>query len=133
MKKGYKIISCLLILIMMLFLLPTFCNADGGALSGIVTSGDDFVNNGKNQTGVGLPSTENIKDTSNLIYNTLFGVGIIVALIWGLIIGIKFVTGSIEEKAQIKEKLIPYVIGCVIIFGAFGIWKICVTIFSQLQ
>ena len=81
MKKGYKIISCLLILIMMLFLLPTFCNADGGALSGIVTSGDDFVNNGKNQTGVGLPSTENIKDTSNLIYNTLFGVGIIVALI----------------------------------------------------
>lgn len=133
MKKSYKIISCLLILIMILFLLPTFCNADGGALSGIVTSGDDFVNAGKAQNAVGLPSSQNIRDTSNLIYNTLLGVGIIIALIWGLVIGIKFVTGSIEEKAQVKEKLIPYVIGCVVIFGAFGIWKLVLTVLQPLQ
>ncbi len=31
--------------------------------------------------------------------------------------------GSVEAKAQIKEKLIPYVVGCAIMFGAFGIWK----------
>ena len=40
--------------------------------------------------------------------------------------------GSVEEQAKIKETLIPYVIGCVIIFGAFGIWKLLVTLLSSI-
>ena len=40
--------------------------------------------------------------------------------------------GSIEQQVKAKEMLMPYAVGCVVIFGAFGIWKICVTIFSQI-
>ena len=40
--------------------------------------------------------------------------------------------GSMEEKAQIKEALIPFVIGCIVAFGAFGIWKIFITIGNNL-
>ena len=40
--------------------------------------------------------------------------------------------GSAEEKAQIKDALIPFVIGCIVIFGAFGIWKIFVTMGKNL-
>ena len=29
-----------------------------------------------------------------------------------------------DGKAELKERLVPYVVGCVVIFGAFGIWKI---------
>ena len=41
--------------------------------------------------------------------------------------------GSVEQQAKVKEMLMPYAIGCIVIFGAFGIWKLAVTIFSQLQ
>ena len=41
-------------------------------------------------------------------------------------------TGSVSQKAKIKETLIPYIAGCIVIFGAFGIWKLVVTIMSSV-
>ena len=38
---------------------------------------------------------------------------------------------SVEEKANIKEVLVPYVVGCIVIFGAFAIWKLIVTILGN--
>lgn len=35
---------------------------------------------------------------------------------------------SAEDKAKVKEALIPYVIGCAVIFGAFTIWSIAVNL-----
>ena len=46
----------------------------------------------------------------------------------GTIIGIQFMMASAEEKAKVKEALIPYVVGCAVIFGAFTIWSIAVNI-----
>ena len=40
--------------------------------------------------------------------------------------------GSVSEKANVKETLIPYIAGCIVIFGAFGIWKLVVTIMSKV-
>ena len=39
---------------------------------------------------------------------------------------------EIEEKAEIKTMLIPYIIGCVVVFGAFTIWKIVVDILQSV-
>ena len=39
---------------------------------------------------------------------------------------------SAEDKAEIKEALVPYILGCVLIFGAFAIWKIVITILNNL-
>lgn len=44
----------------------------------------------------------------------------------GTIIGIQFMVASAEDKAKVKEALVPYVIGCAVIFGAFSIWKVAV-------
>ena len=41
--------------------------------------------------------------------------------------------GSIEQQVKAKEVLLPYAIGSLVIFGAFGIWKLAISIFSQLQ
>lgn len=46
----------------------------------------------------------------------------------GTIIGIQFMVASAEDKAKVKEALIPYVIGCAVIFGAFTIWSIAVNL-----
>ena len=40
--------------------------------------------------------------------------------------------GSIEQKAKVEDSLIPYIVGCVVIFGAFGIWKLVLTILEGI-
>ena len=68
---------------------------------------------------------------SDLLYNTLFIIAIVVAVIIGMIIAIQFMTASASEKAKVKETLVPYVAGCIVIFGAFGIWKLIVELLSS--
>lgn len=67
-----------------------------------------------------------------MLYNALLIIGIIIAVIVGAILGIKFMMGSVGEKADIKKLLVPYVVGCIIVFGAFGIWKLVVTILANM-
>lgn len=69
-------------------------------------------------------SQSSLKNTIDLIYNILLAVGIIVAVVAGAILGVQFMVASADGKAELKERLVPYVVGCVVIFGAFGIWKI---------
>ena len=72
-----------------------------------------------------------LSDASNFLYNLLLGIGIIAAVIIGIILGTKYMLGSVEEKAAYKETLLVYVIGCVVIFGAFGIWKLTVNVLKD--
>jgi len=72
-----------------------------------------------------------LNSTSNFIFELLFAIAIIAAVIIGMIIGIQFMMGGIDEKAKLKEALLPYFVGCVVVFGAFGIWKLTVTVLSK--
>ena len=90
----------------------------------VISDSDSFVNLGTDEK----VTTSNLKAFSRNIYNILLTLGIAVAVISGIIIGIKYMLGSAEEKADIKGLLIPYIVGCVIIFGSFAIWKLVVTI-----
>ena len=128
MKKKIFIIF-VIILINILICNFNVVKADSG-LTSVITGGDDFINAGKgdNTTSIDYGKLQN---TSNEIYN-LLTCAVIVAVIISAILGIKFMLGSMEEKAQIKEALIPFVIGCIVAFGAFGIWKIFITIGNNL-
>jgi len=77
-------------------------------------------------------STQSLQNISSTIYNVLLILGVIVAVIIGLILGIKFIIGSIEQQAEVKKALIPYIAGCVIVFGAFTIWKIVVNVLQSV-
>lgn len=79
--------------------------------------------------GAGLDKDE-LKQTSDFIFNLLLAFAMIAAVVVGLILGIQFMISSVEEKAKVKEALVPYVVSCVVIFGAFGIWQLAVTILS---
>ena len=120
---------------LILTLLMTFCIFSlmipkTYALGDIISSADNFIEDGKNEKNVGLDEGV-IQELSNTVYNILFILGIVIAVIWGLVIAIKFITGSVEEKAEVKKTLIPYVAGCVVLFGAFTIWKLVVTILQS--
>lgn len=96
------------------------------SLSGVISGGDSFIQAGKD--GSAKIDKGSLQNASSSIYNILLICGVIIAVLIGSIIGIKFMIGSVEEKAEIKAALVPFVIGCIVVFGAFGIWKIVVTI-----
>lgn len=50
------------------------------------------------------------------------------AVVIAMILGIQFMVASASEKAKVKEAIIPFVVGCIVVFGAFTIWKIAVNI-----
>ena len=96
------------------------------SLSGVISGGDSFIQAGKG--GSAQIDKGSLQNASSSIYNILLICGVIIAVLIGSIMGIKFMIGSVEEKAEIKAALVPFAIGCIVVFGAFGIWKIVVTI-----
>ena len=103
--------------------------------SGSTSGLDDMVSDSEAFINVAdenrIETTSLQKFTQN-IYNILLTIGIVVAVLAGAIIGIRYMLGSVEDKADIKGMLIPYIAGCVIVFGSFAIWKIVVTILQRI-
>lgn len=105
---------------------------DGGHTTDeIIEEGKSFIDTGKIKSEDKIKQ-DNLQKMSNTLYNILLVTGILIALIVGMILGIKFIMGGIEEKAEIKTMIIPYIVGCVVVFGAFTIWKIVVDILQSM-
>lgn len=129
MKKILKLIIAILILLMfsLAFQTNNIYAQTPDDMSGVA---GNFI-----QDGAAADSPMDIgklRGMSDTIYNFLLVIAIIIAVIVGLIIAIKFITGSVSEKAKIKETLIPYIAGCVVIFGAFTIWKLIIEIMKAV-
>lgn len=125
--RSLFLISAIMIVFMIMFNVNISYASD---ISDVITGGDKFIEAG-NKHDDKLDEDKLVK-TSNMIYKILIVLGISIAVIISGILGIKFMIGSVEEKAQVKDQLIPFLIGCIVIFGAFSIWKIAVTIGNQL-
>ena len=87
----------------------------------VMGGAENFISGANTENTI---SQSSLKNTIDLIYNILLALGVIVAVVAGAILGVQFMVASADGKAELKERLVPYVVGCVVIFGAFGIWKI---------
>ena len=59
------------------------------------------------------PFSSSISDILGIIQ----AVGVLVAIIMLVYIGIKFIMTSPEGKADVKKELVPYLIGCILLFA----------------
>lgn len=66
------------------------------------------------------------------IVEVLRTVGIVVAVVGIMILGVKYMMGTVEQKAEYKKTMIPYIIGCMFIFAIGTIVSIIYNIASQL-
>ena len=121
-----------------IIMLVNFCifslltsNSYATSISDIFTKADDFIEQGQSSASESTIPEEKIQEISEILYNILLIIGVVVAVIIGIIIGINFMTGSVEEKAKVKEMFIVYIVGCIVVFGAFTIWKLVVTILQS--
>ena len=130
MKMGKCITIILLITFLLLSFFANYSRTNAAALSNIVSGADGFIQNG--QAGGSKIDNDDIHSLSDSLYNILLIIGTIIAMIVGVVLGIQFITGSVEAKSKVKEALIPYVVGCIVVFGAFGIWKLAITILQGI-
>ncbi len=97
-------------------------------LSRLILMATRFLNYGTDDTVNYTKLQKSIAD----LHSILLQVGVGVAVIVGLVLAIKFMLAGISEKAEVKKMLGVYTLACVVIFGAFGIWKIIITILAKI-
>ena len=62
-----------------------------------------------------------LRNIGNDIIGALQIVGTILSVIVLVVLGIKYMFGSVEEKAEYKKTMVPYVIGAIMVFGITNI------------
>ena len=84
-------------------------------------------------SGVSDPWSGNsqLRNAGNRIIGLVQVVGSIMAVGTLMLVGIKYVISSPDDRANIKSRAIPYVIGAIIIFAAVNIAGIIATFTSQ--
>lgn len=92
-----------------------------------VDDADNFLKSAGNSITV---DKDQLTSASDEIYNTLTSIGMIVAVIVGMILGITYMMTGAVDKANVKESIMPYLLGCIVIFGAFGIWKLVINVMN---
>lgn len=116
------------IVILAIIFMATFVPISNAfTMDDIFSQGEQFLEEGENnnKSSPVLDETQ-LKNTVEQVYNILLTIGIGLSVLVGAALGIKYMISSVEEQAKIKETLIPYALGCFVVFGAFGIWKIII-------
>lgn len=117
MKKTVKLVSVLLLVAMISMTLTTMVSAK---------SGIDAANIAGNLHGTTSGAQSDVVNIGNQLIGIITTVGVVVAVIVLLILGIKYMMGSASEKAEYKKTMIPYLVGAILIFGASAITKVVV-------
>lgn len=69
---------------------------------------------------------------ASTIVGALTTVGTVIAVVGIIILGLKYMMGSVEQKADYKKTMIPYLVGCILIFCISTIVSIIYNLASQL-
>lgn len=129
--KKVANISKKIILIMIIFQFAFIPISNAAFWDDVITAGDNFISVGE-AADSGEVNDDKLTQNIQEIYNALLALGVVVSVIIGALLGIKFLVGSVEEQAKTKELLMPYAVGCIVVFGAFGIWKIVINVLSKV-
>ncbi len=103
-RKNIKMINLILILIFIFTTIQTPVLAEYRP--------EDLT--GKTPEG----ETEIIKNLGNQIIGIIQAIGVVVSVVVIIILGIKYMLGSVDQKAEYKKTMLPYVIGSALIFSA---------------
>lgn len=107
-KYGNFIILIITVILSLVFIIPNYSYADDIGLGDLNSYQGSGTSSYKFQT------------KANKVFTIIKATGTVISVIMLTAIGIKFLLGSAEEKADYKKSLIPYIIGAAMIF--LGSW-----------
>lgn len=122
MSKKIAISIILIILVIFTINIPHTYAAN--TLKDVLSGGKSFIDSGSGGSAK-LDETK-LQQTSSTVYNILLVASFVIVAVVGIILGIKYMWAGVEEKADVKKSLTIFVIGTIVTYGAFGIWKVLV-------
>lgn len=129
--KKINIVKIVQIILLIIFLLGSMQNV---VLAGQEEGAFEVIDTDKYKPG---DLTEDDYKTAfemgGTIVNVLSTVGTVIAVAGIMILGIKYMMGSIEEKAEYKKTMIPYLVGCIFIFCIPKIVSIIYSIVKEIK
>ena len=105
-KKLVKIVNVIMIVMLLISFSSSVLAADAG------------VPDPTKLTGT---KTDTFNTLGNKIIGGIQAIGSIVSVAILVVLGIKYMMGSAEEKAEYKKTMIPYIVGAVLVFMASNI------------
>lgn len=108
MKKTVKIITVVLLAIILISVTSNVFAGDAikpGDLSGKVSYGDSIA----------------LQTKAGQIMGMIRNVAVIASVIILMVLGVKYMLGSVEEKAEYKKSFIPLIVGIVLVVSATAI------------
>ena len=109
-----------------------------GSAQQVIDSGGGSTSSGEfgvgDLNGTTSSGSDEIKDVGNNIIQILSTVASIISVLVLILLGVKYMFGSVEEKAEYKKTLMPYIIGATLVFAASGIagiiYSIAINVFK---
>ena len=127
MKNKKITIILLIIFILFSFKCENKIYAADISISDIQSKAEKFISTGSASPKI----NEELALTSFLpIGQVLVFAATIILIIVAIIMGIKWITGSPEQQAKLKEELIGFVVAVIVIYGAVGIWAFSRSVMS---
>lgn len=59
--------------------------------------------------------------------------GVVIAVVVLMVLGIKYMMGSAEEKAEYKKTMIPYIVGAVLIFAGTSLVRVIYSLSTSVS
>lgn len=122
MKKQIRIITTI---VMVIAIIATLGNV-------VLANGAQTIIDNLSNPNYGVQGATEVSNLGKIIVSILQIVGIVVAVVVLLVLGIKYMMGSAEEKAEYKKTMIPYLVGALLIFAASTIVNVVYTTFSGI-
>lgn len=96
-------------------------------------AGTNIIDPDKVVNNLNIETPTELTTKVNNVLGTIQVIGTVISVIAIIVIGIKYMTGSVESKASYKKVMIPYIIGAFLIFGISNIVPTLYNIFKGLE
>ena len=120
-KKTMKILTFIATVLIALTMLSTVAFA---ALD------SDGVINQMQKENINASQSQQLSSLGGKVLSALQIIGFIAGVVILVVLGLKYMMGSLEEKAEYKKTMIPYLVGAIIVIAAPTLAK---GIFSMIQ
>lgn len=95
-----------------LFILLFIITATTQVFAATISTSD--INRGQTPSG----ALNKIKSMSNTIFTAIYNIGVVISVVIMAVVGIKYMLGSANQRAEYKKTMIPYLVGACLLFGA---------------
>lgn len=124
MKKivPKNITKILLILLIIFLVIPTYSSAVSSQIDP-----DDWEPNDLNASEV-----SELTDAASTLVGAIRTIGIVVTVVAIMILGIKYMVGSVGERAEYKKTMKPFIIGVVLFFTLSQVLAIIIDVANSI-